>query len=126
MHFQICGRNSIFSLFIKKGDKQVINNYRPVSLLQICGKVFERLTFNFVYKYLEEHKLLSVDQSGFPANHSCVNQLLSIVHNIYSAFDVYPTLESSGVFWICPRLLIKYGMRDLFLNLSQWVFQMHY
>ena len=32
----------------KKGDKQVINNYRPVSLLPICGKVFERLIFNSV------------------------------------------------------------------------------
>ena len=27
----------------KKGDKQVLKNYRPVSLLPICGKVFERL-----------------------------------------------------------------------------------
>ena len=27
----------------KKGDKQVLRNYRPVSLLPICGKTFERL-----------------------------------------------------------------------------------
>ena len=49
----------------KKSDKQVINNYRPVSLLPVCGKVFERLMFNFVYEYLEEHKLLPADQSDF-------------------------------------------------------------
>ena len=98
----------------KKGDKQVINNYRPVSLLPICGKVFERLIFNSVYGYCEEHKLLSADQSGFQANDSCVNQLLSIVHNIYSAFDAYHTFECCGVFWICPRFLIKYGMRAFF------------
>ena len=110
----------------KKGDKQVINNCRPVSLLLICEKVFERLIFNSIYEYLEEHKILPTDQSGFWVNNSFVNQLLSIVHNIYSAFDAYPTLESRGAFWICPRLLIKYGMRDLFLNLIQWVFQMHY
>ena len=71
----------------KKGDKQVINNYRPLSLLPICGNVFETLIFNSVYEYLKEHKFLSADQSGFRANDSCVNQLLSIVHNIYSAFD---------------------------------------
>ena len=110
----------------KKSDKQVINNYRPVSLLPISGKAFERLLFNYVYEYLEEYKLLSPDQSGFRANDSCVNQLLSIVHNIYSAFNAYPTLQSCGIYWICQRLLIKYGIRDLFLNFSQWVFHMHY
>ena len=30
----------------KKGDKQIINNYRPVSLFPFCGKIFERIVFN--------------------------------------------------------------------------------
>ena len=30
----------------KKGDKQAVKNYRPVSLLPICGKIFERLLYN--------------------------------------------------------------------------------
>ena len=30
----------------KKGDKQAIINYRPVSLLPICSKIFERLLYN--------------------------------------------------------------------------------
>ena len=34
--------------------------------------------------------------------------------------------STSPVFFICPRLLIKYGMKDLLLNLSQWASQMHY
>ena len=52
----------------KKGGKQIINNYRPVSLLPICGKIFERLIFNSLYEYVEENKLLSVHQSGFWSN----------------------------------------------------------
>ena len=43
----------------KKGGKQIVNNYRPVSLLSICGKVFERLIFNSLFEYLEKYKLLS-------------------------------------------------------------------
>ena len=30
----------------KKGDKQIIDNYRPVSLLLICGKILKKLLFN--------------------------------------------------------------------------------
>ena len=41
----------------KKGDKQTVNNYRPVSVLRICGKIFERLIFNSLHQFLEEHNL---------------------------------------------------------------------
>ena len=29
-----------------KAGKQVLKNYRPVSLLPFCGKIFEKLIFN--------------------------------------------------------------------------------
>ena len=66
----------------KKGDKQTINNYQPLSLLPVCGKIFERLIFNSLYKYLEDNKLLSVHQTGFRSSDSCVNQLLPIAHKL--------------------------------------------
>ena len=65
----------------------MISNYRPVSLSPICGKIFERLIFNSLYDYVEENKLLSMHQSGFWSKDSCINQLLSIVHNLYKGFD---------------------------------------
>ena len=36
----------------KKGDKQCSKNYRPVSVLPICGKTFERLIFNDCLSFL--------------------------------------------------------------------------
>ena len=90
----------------KKGNKQLINNYRPVSLLPICGKIFERLIFNSLFEYFKEHNLLSPHQSGFQANYSCVKQLLSIVHDISTAFDAYPTLES-GFFFLYLKAFDK-------------------
>ena len=47
--FLVFGRNPIFFLFIKKGNKQIINNHRPVSLLPICGEFFEKLQFFIIY-----------------------------------------------------------------------------
>ena len=49
----------------KKGDKQLLENYRPVSLLPILGKVFEKILYNNIYEYLQENKLLCENQSGF-------------------------------------------------------------
>ena len=66
----------------KKGDKQVLKNYRPVPLLPVCGKIFEKLIFNASYSFFEDHKLLNPCQSGFSKNNSCINQLVSITHKI--------------------------------------------
>ena len=82
----------------KKGDKQLITNYRPVSLLPICGKVFEKIIFNSLFVYLNNNNLLNSNQSGFRPGDSCVNQLISITHDIYKAFDANPSLEVRGVF----------------------------
>ena len=82
----------------KIGDKQVLKNSRPLSLLPICGKIFEKLIFNALYSFFEDHKLLNPCQSEFKKNGSCINQLVSITHKIYSAFDCNPSLEVRGVF----------------------------
>ena len=43
----------------KKNDKQLVENYRPISLLPISGKIFEKIIFNKVYYFLFEEKLLN-------------------------------------------------------------------
>ena len=46
-------------------NKQIVSNYRPVSLLPICSKLFEKLIFKKLFKFFEETNLLSKHQSGF-------------------------------------------------------------
>ena len=70
-----------------KGDKQCLKNYRPISLLLICRKIFERLIFNELFTFLTDNKLISSNQSGFRPGDSCVNQLLAITNEIYKSFD---------------------------------------
>ena len=48
----------------KKGDKQSLKNYRPISLLPFCGKIFERLIYNKMLEYFIENDLISDNQSG--------------------------------------------------------------
>ena len=82
----------------KKNDKQCVNNYRPVSLLPICGKIFEKLIFNEIFKFLEAENLLNPNQSGFRPSDSCINQLIAITYEIFSAFDWNLSLEVRGLF----------------------------
>ena len=61
----------------RKSDKQLVKNYRPISLLPIFGKKFEKVIFNKIYSFLLEEKLLNPNQSGFRPSDSSVNQLLA-------------------------------------------------
>ena len=92
-YFLAFGKHLILYQLIKKKDKCYINNYHPVSLLPICRKIFERIIYDPVFSYLENNNLITPNQSGFHPNNSCVNQLLSIVHRIYSDFEENPSLE---------------------------------
>ena len=80
----------------KKGNKQILKNYRPVSLLCVCGKIFERILYNKLYGFLTSNNLLSDKQSGFKSGDSCINQLLAITHGIYRSLD--QGFEVRGVF----------------------------
>ena len=73
----------------KKDDKQLIKNYRPISLLPICGKIFEKIIFN---------NLVTKNQSGFSPGDSTTNQLLYLVKEIHQAFENPKSLELRAVF----------------------------
>ena len=42
----------------KRDDKQNVKNYRPVLLLPIFGKIFERLIYNEMYSFFVENDLM--------------------------------------------------------------------
>ena len=44
----------------KKGDKQLIKNYRPVSLFPICRKLMEKLMFNSIFNFIDTRNMFSV------------------------------------------------------------------
>ena len=67
----------------EKNDKQIVSNYRPVSLLPICSKIFEKLIFNELFNFFEQFNLLSKHQSGFRPGDSCIYQLPAITHDIF-------------------------------------------
>ena len=49
----------------KAKEKNILNNYRPISLLPVVSKVLERLIFERVYDFLKHNDILAHNQYGF-------------------------------------------------------------
>ena len=73
----------------KKENRQIISNYRPISLLPIYGKILGNIVFDQVYQFLNDNNLLSKHQSGFKPGDSTIYQLLSISSSIYENFEKF-------------------------------------
>ena len=54
--------------------------------LPICGRIIESLIFNEICPFFIKNGQNLQNQSGFKRGDSCVNQLLSITHEIYKPF----------------------------------------
>ena len=93
----------------KKGYKQNIKNYRPVSVLPICRKVFERIIFNEMFSFFLADNLLAPNHSGFKLDDlvliSFYQLLMRFMHLLMMDF----TLEVFS--WIYLRPSIKSGMK---------------
>ena len=82
----------------KKEYKNLIKNYGRVSLLPIFSKIYERVIHNALFNYFKDNKLFTPSQSGFLPGDSCIAQLLSIIHEIQTAFGNNPAVDVRGVF----------------------------
>ena len=103
----------------KKGDKQLIKNYRLISLLPICGQNFEEIIFNNLYNYLNTNNLITKNQSDFCPGDSTTSQLLYLVNEIHKAFDDPKSLEVRTVFLDISKAFDKVWHGGLLFKLNQ-------
>ena len=71
----------------KKGDTSKNSNYRPISLLSIFSKIFEKLMHQRLYNFLELHDILFQMQFGFRNGHSTNHALISLSESIKCTLD---------------------------------------
>lgn len=75
-------------LCIRKKDKQLTNDYRPITRLPLGGKMFENIVFEQLYDYrhITNHLTLN-NQSEFRPCDSTTNQLLFLTNKIHECFE---------------------------------------
>ena len=115
----------------KKGDKQLFENYRPISTLPIIGKIFEKIIYSRLYNFLTSKNILYDNQFGFRKGHSTTHALnfsaesileaieskqhvIGIFIDLSKAFDtidhrkLMKKLENYGIRGSCYKLLESY------------------
>ena len=80
----------------KNGDPYVFNNCRPVSLLNVLSKVFEKVMYNRLIEFLEMYKILVNQQFGFRKLHSPYMALMILMEKLITALENNDTVV--GIF----------------------------
>ena len=71
----------------KKGNKNITENYRPVSLKSQCSKLIESIIRDVIVQYLEANQLLKDSQDGFRTGQSCLTNILVFLDKITEWVD---------------------------------------
>ena len=71
----------------KSGDEQLINNYRPISVLPFFSKIYGKVMANFLINFLDANGILSNFQFGFRHKHSTTHAIITLTEKISKALD---------------------------------------
>ena len=73
--------------FYKSGKKNLMTNYRPISVLSCFSKILERIMYNRLYSYLNDNNLFFQKQFGFREGHSTNHALIELINSINDSFN---------------------------------------
>ena len=80
----------------KKGDHANMNNYRPVSILPVFSKIFEKIVLKRLVGYLDAANILCEEQYGYRKSRSTVKAIAALLEEVFAGMD--GSAKSSAVF----------------------------
>lgn len=85
--FPIVFKQSIVSPIFKKGSKVDVGNYRPISVIGVIAKVFEKCLKTRITEFFDKHKILSDRQFGFRTGVSTSDAIFEVTKTVYESID---------------------------------------
>ena len=71
----------------KADNHQLIQNYRPISVLNFFSKVYERVIYNNLLDFIMENNILYDKQFGFRKGHSTSHAIITLVNKVSKSLD---------------------------------------
>ena len=71
----------------KSENGQLVQNYRPISVLPYFSKIYERVIYNHFIDYIDDNKTLYDKQFGFRKRHSTSHAIITLVEKVAKALD---------------------------------------
>ena len=102
----------------KNGDSQNVDNYRPISLLNVFSKILERIVHKRLSNHLADNKLLSPFQFGFRKNISTIHPLTKFLNfiaksNNNSEFAIALFCDLRKAFDTCDHTILLNKLKSL-------------
>ena len=116
--------SSVVPVFKNVGERSTAKNYRPVSLLSVVSKVFEKLVNNRIVDHLGKCGLFSDFQYGFKSSRSTADLLTVVSDIIATAFNRFGATQA--VARDISNLSTGFGMLVFFTNLGLMEFQVRH
>ena len=76
------------SPILRKGDRGLASNYRPISLTCVCCKLMEQILVRHMLRHFDDENIISDKRHGFRKGHFCETQLITAVNNLLATGDV--------------------------------------
>ena len=77
----------IIPLYKNKGSISDVANYRPISMLSVFSKIFEKLIHRQISDFFDSNNMFNDCQYGFRKKHSTVHALINAVENLHESID---------------------------------------
>jgi hypothetical protein len=95
----------------KSGDRQLVSNYRPISLISNIAKVFENIMNTRLINFLNKHEIISDKQFGFVKNRGTCDAISFVTEYIYKNLDKN-----------CPTIVVFLDLAKAFDTVNHTIF----